>query len=304
MDRIRRSTYLLNLLIPFAMLVGWKQAQAQMPKAEDKRYEDRYTFKHGKPFVYDPFIWAYTKEFADRFRMPEQWIEPELQGALAVAFRMTTIGDTTCGLAKKESNCLPSLRCQMDIYYDNSIQLPWNYPQYTHDTVVLGLSSSRYLHVTPDSKVRRYINNKDPNALQGIMNVGGGLVRASDGGWPSSIIYYDREYEPGVALIGYSGKGVCPSYAGPEEVSMPFSSNEDFQKFRNGQIQRRDIRIVHRIIFPRSFLERANAFYALQNKPVDEFIDGLVEQFFAAKRAAANTTSGRSSISNNNSNAD
>lgn len=115
------------------------------------------------------------------------------------------------------------------------------------------------------------------------MNVGGGLVHGKNNGWPSSIIYYDREYEPGVALIGYRGKGVCPQYVGPDEVSMPFESNEDFQKFRRFQLAEKDIRIVHRIIFPKSFLVRANAVYSVQNQTKEKFLDDIIEQFHQSR---------------------
>ena len=39
-----------------------------------------------------------TAGFAERFDMPKQWIEPELKGILAVAFRMNKVGNDTCGL--------------------------------------------------------------------------------------------------------------------------------------------------------------------------------------------------------------
>ena len=85
---------------------------------------------------------------------------------------------------------------------------------------------------------------------------------------------------------------------------MPFSSNEDFQKYRNGQLKVQDIRIIHRIIFPRPFLERANAVYVAQNKPVDQFVDGLIQQFFEAKKAAVQAMPDRQTTTNNNANID
>jgi len=325
MYRTSRSIYLIGTLISFLILLGITQVQAQAPKnsgtetslrvkppapgervtLENRHYEDTFTFKHGGTYIFDPYVWAYTKEFAERFRMPEKWIEPELKGALAIAFRMSNVGRTTCGLARKESNCWPAIECQMDIYYDSSIQLPWNYPEIIRDNVMNGISSKEYLYNAADNRgERRYVFEGDSSKPRGIMNVGSGLVHGKNSGWPSSIIYYDREYEPGVALIGYRGKGVCPKYAGPDEVSMPFSSNEDFQKYRNGQLKVQDIRIIHRIIFPRPFLERANAVYVAQNKPVDQFVDGLIQQFFEAKKAAVQAMPDRQTTTNNNANID
>jgi len=36
-------------------------------------------------FVESPYIWVYTQEFAERFGMPERWIDEELEGAEAIA---------------------------------------------------------------------------------------------------------------------------------------------------------------------------------------------------------------------------
>ncbi|MGV3653813.1 MAG: hypothetical protein ACO1N5_06310, partial [Noviherbaspirillum sp.] len=226
--------------------------------------------------------------------MPQQWIEPELKGALAVAFRMTTIGEAMCGLGGRAENCWQPLDCQMDIYYDSSIELPWNYPEIMRDNVMRGLSSRDYLYDAKDKRgMRRYVFENDRSKPRGIMNVGGGLVHGKYSQGPSFIIYYDREYEPGVALIGYRGMGVCPKYTGPEQVSMPFSSNEDFQKYRRGLLPEKDIRTVHRIDFPQSFLTRARAVYAEENKPNEQTTERLIQQFFASRGAVASGVPGQ-----------
>jgi hypothetical protein len=80
---------LLGLLITQTV---WAQVQRpQRPPVEEWRYEDSYTFKYGATFTKDPWTWGYTKEFAQRFRMPEKWIEPEMKGILAIAFRVTAL---------------------------------------------------------------------------------------------------------------------------------------------------------------------------------------------------------------------
>ena len=40
----------------------------------------KLTFRDGKPFIRDTWVWAYTREFAERFHMPEKWIDPPLKG--------------------------------------------------------------------------------------------------------------------------------------------------------------------------------------------------------------------------------
>lgn len=78
----------------------------------------------------------YTKEFAQIFRMPGRWIDANLKGALAIGFRMTTIGNVTCGLGVREESCRPPVECQVNVYYDNRMRLPW-----MHDEIIRELLS-------------------------------------------------------------------------------------------------------------------------------------------------------------------
>ena len=131
-------------------------------------YEDRYTFKHGKPYILDPWTWGYTKEFAERFRMPKKWIEPELKGALAMAFRMTTVGNIMCGYGGKEDSCWKPLNCQMDVYFDNKIKLPWVKPEIAKENNMQGLTSSRFLESPPE-----VLSTKEPEPSNGPWGGGG-----------------------------------------------------------------------------------------------------------------------------------
>ena len=60
--------------------------------------------------------------------MPEKWIEPDLKGALAMAFRMVDLNILSCGFGGSADSCWPRTTCQMDMYYDTAIDLPWNKP--------------------------------------------------------------------------------------------------------------------------------------------------------------------------------
>ena len=140
--------------------------------------------------------------------------------------------------------------------------------------------------------MRRYVFENDRNKLRGIMNVGGGLVHGKYSQRPSFIIYCGREYEPGVALIGYRGMGVCPKYVGPKQVSMPFESNEDFQKWRRGLMREKDIRTVHRIDFPRSLPARTRAAYAEGRQPNEQTTERLIRRFFASRGVVASDEPG------------
>lgn len=242
-------------------------------------HDENYTFQNRGTYVLDPYIWAYTKEFAERFRMPERWIEPDLKGAYAVAWRMTTIGEITCGYGGKADNCWKPLNCQMDIYYDNRIDLHWNYPEVIRDNLMNGLSSGRFLGVTPTSRKRRYTEKP-------ILGSGGGGLRFgkySQGG--SQLALFDREYEPGVGLISWVGSGVCPEYIGPEKVRMQFVNPDDFQQYRQGKLAEKEIRLIHIIEFSQRFLQRANAAYTAQNKPNEDVMNNLIRGFFDSRKS-------------------
>ncbi len=75
----------------------------------------------------DPNTWAYTAEFAKRFRMPTEWVEKDLQGAEALAFRMTPYFKN-CGWGGDKNACNDAEKlCVVDMYFDNNKQkLPWD----------------------------------------------------------------------------------------------------------------------------------------------------------------------------------
>lgn len=258
------------------------------------RYEDRYTFKHGRPYIFDPWTWGYSKEFAERFHMPEQWIEPDLNGALAVAFRMTTIGvNTECGLGQKPENCWKQINCQMDVYYDNRIELPWNYPEIVRDNLMLGLHSGQYLQ---DSSYRsrgvgrnfygpRGANDPERERPVGAMSSGGGLRYGKYTIGGSVLVLFDQEYQPGIGLVSWIGNGVCPEYTGPEKVFMRFINAEDERAVNSFKIKPDAARVVHRIDFPSSFLQRAKVVYDSQRKASDQAIDLLLKGFFESRKA-------------------
>ena len=256
--------------------IPWEQRTYE-DKVMHSNYEDRYTFKHGKPYILDPWTWGYTKEFADRFKMPKQWIEPGLKGALAVAFRMTTIGNTMCGYGKKEDSCWKPLNCQLDVYYDNKLPIPWVKPEITKDNRMQGLSSGRFLE-TPPKELPKGL----PTGAGGP--VGGAGIRSGKYNVGGYLLYFDRNFQEGVGLI--SSTGVCPSkdWTNLPDVHMEFPNVEDLTKNGQGKLKQEDIRIEHRIDFPKSLLQRMNAIYEAQNKPNDAVMDGLLKGFFEQRK--------------------
>ncbi|CAC9589521.1 hypothetical protein, partial [uncultured Gammaproteobacteria bacterium] len=96
-------------------------------------YNDRYTpqgrKQAGKRGTYrkDTNVWVYTSAFAKRFGMPQQWIDNDLKGAEALAYRLDLdVYGTKCGYFSDVENCRPSTACVVDMYIDDKANLPWN----------------------------------------------------------------------------------------------------------------------------------------------------------------------------------
>lgn len=260
--------------------------QFQRKSLEDMRYEDHFTFKQGrKPYGYtvDPWVWAYTPEFAEKFRMPEKWIDKDLKGILAVAFRMTTIGNMSCGYGGKEDNCWPVLECQMDVYYDNSIKLPWTNEEIKQDFLMRGVSSREFLHdVNQDKGYRKYKRGVFYLVLDG----GGSVDVGASSSLPGNITYFDRDYQPGVGLIGWAGHGVCPKSVGIG--NMKFYDLQIREKMSRGEIAPKKIKDIKPMLtfeFSKSFMRRANAVYEAENKQNREVAQRLIKQFFESRKA-------------------
>ena len=71
-------------------------------------------------FTQDPYVWFISREFAKRFCMPEAFIDDSLKGALALAVRLKTNEEVTCGMFLGRSDQCPAKeRLLIDVYVDN-----------------------------------------------------------------------------------------------------------------------------------------------------------------------------------------
>jgi hypothetical protein len=229
------------------------------PPPEQRTYEDNFTFKWRSSFNLDPWVWGYTQEFARRFRMPEKLIEPWLQGALAVAFRMTTLGRTTCGLSGREENCWHPLDCQMDLYLDSRTPLPWRRPEIQQDSFLQSTSSSEF--VDPMGKNRQMIAAYGEGGGAGITGVDARMYRMTDKGLQNTasgfVIYFDRNFRPGVTLISY--KGLCPK--SPDASQIIFREWAVLEQVLLRKLRPEDAPAMHRVQIPGTYMQRAARVY-------------------------------------------
>ena len=215
--------------------------------------------------------------------MPKKWIDKDLKGILAVAFRMTTIGNMNCGYGGKEDNCWPVLECQLDVYYDNRIKLPWTHEDIKQDFLMRGVSSREFLHdLNKDKGIQRYARKNSYPAV--FAKWGDGVIQVGENAsGAASISYFDREYQPGIGLVGWVGLGVCPKPIGVGR--MNFHDALTVRKLETMQIKEKSVKPMLTFELSESFMRRANALYEAENKQNREVAQRLIRQFFESRKA-------------------
>ncbi len=106
--------------------------------------------------IRDNSLWVYSKDFANRYQMPETGIADDLEGAMAVAYRNVPTGRASCGYFGEPGSCTKSrLLHSFDIYVPASVKLP--YPSY--DGIVKGLWGDSGMFLI-EQDVSKKLNNE------------------------------------------------------------------------------------------------------------------------------------------------
>ena len=123
----RLIALLIALLIAGVLTVPLAAADA--PRTYNSLFTPEGRKAAGRTGTYskDPHVWVYTRAFAERFGMPEQWIDEGLQGAEALAYRVDwDYYGVKCGYFGELETCRPAAACTLDMYLPDSADLPWN----------------------------------------------------------------------------------------------------------------------------------------------------------------------------------
>ncbi|WP_155949151.1 hypothetical protein [Gayadomonas joobiniege] len=91
-------------------------------------YEDRWQWNPDKRVAYqhDPYVWRYSKRFAENYGMPVKWISTGIVGADALAISFIDKNSQHCRLQDDgQVECKAAFECKMDLYIDKAINLPW-----------------------------------------------------------------------------------------------------------------------------------------------------------------------------------
>jgi hypothetical protein len=240
---------------PALEAIPWKQRTHEQWAAQ-ATYEDEFTFKHREIHDKDPFIWAISQEFAERFGMPAAWIDPGLKGAYALAWRTTTIGALSCGYGGNPNGCWPPFTCQLDLYVDSKA-IPWAFDDIQQDFDWRGLTSMSFVPRRPPADRRlRYTNVPLPN-VKGqpfTKDVFKSKTTKYTAGGPFNILYFDRNYAPGISSIGFGG--ACPTSGANDDFLWNFYSIAEHRRSRGQNSE-----IAHTVEIPRSFYQKIRPIY-------------------------------------------
>lgn len=102
----------------------------------------RFTFEGRDspgPHGVDPYVWVYTRQFAERFGMPKELIDEGLIGAEAAAWAKIPVDGKTCGWGGKKDVCTYLPEPRLYLFFDSRKQLlPWRKNGRVADSPMVG----------------------------------------------------------------------------------------------------------------------------------------------------------------------
>ena len=82
-----------------------------------------------KAWQKDEYTWAVSRDFAQRFCMPEPMVDETLKGAEAVAFRVRPSDTQTCRIESGQEVCRRRAEFQLELYLRSDLNLPRSFPE-------------------------------------------------------------------------------------------------------------------------------------------------------------------------------
>lgn len=215
------------------------------PKKRVVTYDDKYGERRKRAEYQDENVWIYSASFAKRFGMPKKWIDPNLKGAEAVAFRVVPSTFKTCGLFGEKENCFRTKHCNWDVYLNKEDSDKLNWPndgqrifhyridgrsnqflirQYQEDSRDWNSETKKIEYDRSTPQVLKY------NALVagGPVYKGGEKIRSHSSSTAIHGSGYERELVPGLDVLYLFA---CP-FSGPKtEMKIKFDPSRPIKKY-------------------------------------------------------------------------
>lgn len=212
-------------------------------------YEETFTPKANKAYNEDINVWVYTTGFAKRFGMPEQWVDDDLTGAYAVAFRVEVASEKMLFPHKGPTVSMPIRRCILDVYIPSEANIPWKDEQIAGKWWYTPDSPTYLLPQTPeDQRWRRRavgIPIAGEKSRSPLIYLG---VKGNRQGGSLSVREFDKSIYPGTIYISLSRACVTP----PGKDSWIKFMNDGGWNHGEGD----ESYVAHQIDVPSSFMSR------------------------------------------------
>ncbi len=231
-------------------------------------YNERYTpqgrKQAGKRGTYrkDTNVWVYTSAFVKRFGMPQQWIDDDLKGAEALAYRLDLDAyGTKCGYFSNVENCRPATACVLDMYIDDKANLPWN--NKARYASKYGRKSNALLWPQDPNDKPAYLYRRTKRGQRYKMGLDVVYVYGSK--IPLNNYFtleYDRDIYKDLDYI--SGSLTCRTFGKSRDMKIEIDKPE---LRKNGSIKYHYGSLAHSITVPNSFMERIEAYDKAQYEP-------------------------------------
>jgi hypothetical protein len=162
-------------------------------------------------YTKDEYLWVVTPEFAAAYCMPPEFVDKELKGAEAIAYKLVQEGSENCGFGGNREACGRRTAHGFEIYYKSSLKIPSTSKTKYNYRAFYMLSSSK--HLIGPNMLEKPVEQKEwesdrPGAQ--VKFSGWGLigVKGSKPVWPIAAyreIQYVEELLPGYNYTSVEG---------------------------------------------------------------------------------------------------
>jgi hypothetical protein len=255
----RFGSFISHALVVLAggLLIGQAHAQPNYPKYRCPDGEYRGPEAGKASYVKDEFTWFVTRDFAKLFCMPESFVDEQLKGAEAIAWRVKPSEEAFCTLRDGKETCTRKALFELDLYFKAGLELPKSHPEvgaYWSDTQQF--SSSGSMISNHQSNINSYGRHKgtykDPAGGVPPFFAFGGLEEKSRVSFlylrvmPQGTLhvstnlvelFYRAAWVDGIDLVSLRSSTAL----GLGTIEDPRNPNRDIRKFAIGVIRRADL---------------------------------------------------------------
>ena len=220
-------------------------------------------------YAKDPHVWVYTRAFAKRFGMPSEWIDDDLTGAQALAYRVDYgMRLPSCGYFGEVENCRSTVACVLDMYIADDAELPWNTE--VRFASLYARKSKSFLYSQDVTDRPLFLNNWTKRGTRYHLGLDRVLVQDEGGLLGNySLAEYDRDIYAGLDYL--SGTLNCGFADNKRDLRLKvakISLRKDGLVNYNLSLKQDDSpHIEHIVAIPDSFMRRVEGYAAEVHEP-------------------------------------